>query len=177
MDRKSKQLELQDTPNKSTDVSPMVREKMVTPVPQRLIVPNISGASRIKFCGNEIKTSRYTWYSFLPISILLQFTKLGNVFWAFVAFLNFFPAIRVNSPWAVVIVLTVIVSLGVMKEGITDYMRNASDKRINNILCQKISTFDKKLTQVQLRDVHVGDILVLSDGETVPADCVLLEVN
>ena len=33
--------------------------------------------------SNRIKTSRYTWWNFVPISLLLQFTKVINCFYLF----------------------------------------------------------------------------------------------
>lgn len=71
-----------------------------------------------------IKTSRYTIWNFLPFSIAIQFTKIANVAWFIVLILNSFPAIRVNSPVVVAVVLSIIIFVGVLKEAITDFARH-----------------------------------------------------
>ena len=125
------------------------------------------------FCSNKIKTSRYTPWSFLPLTFLLQFTKLGNIVWLCVAICNFFPAVAVNQPYVIITVLSFIIVLGIIKEGITDYIRYKSDTKINAIKCEKLGQHMQVL-QVQLQDVKVGDILLLKDNQLVPADCVML---
>ena len=92
----------------------------------RFIIPTpmISVNKDSKFCTNMIKTSRYTIVTFLPLSILIQFTKIANVAWLCVMILNSFPQVRVNSPLVVAVVLSIIIFIGVLKEGITDYARH-----------------------------------------------------
>ena len=92
----------------------------------RLVVPKPTVGLRTDslFCTNEIKTSRYNWYNFLPIAIAIQFTKVANVSWLFVMILNMFPAIRINSPLVVAVVLGVILFIGVLKEGLSDLSRH-----------------------------------------------------
>ena len=42
-----------------------------------------------EFVTNKIRTARYNFFSFLPISLLIQYTKLGNVFWTIQTILQF----------------------------------------------------------------------------------------
>jgi len=93
-------------------------------VNDRTIVPNLNGdKSENTFCTNKIKTSRYTIWSFLPLTFLLQFTKIGNCIWLCVLILNYIPAISINGPAVVTAVLSIIIIIGITKEGITDYVR------------------------------------------------------
>jgi hypothetical protein len=62
----------------------------------RIVIPTLAGPGTTVFCSNKIKTSRYTPWSFFPLTFLLQFTKLGNIVWLCVAICNFFPAVAVN---------------------------------------------------------------------------------
>ena len=129
------------------------------------------------FCTNKIKTSRYTAWSFLPLTFLLQFTKIGNCIWLCVLILNYIPSIAINSPAVVTAVLSIIVIIGISKEGITDYIRYKSDKKINAVECIKIENGDQKHVPVKLQDVKVGDVLFLSDKQIVPADFVILGIK
>lgn len=65
-------------------------------------------------------------------------TKLGNLIWLFVAICNFFPVIAVNTPFTIISVLLFIILLGIIKEGITDYIRYEADKKVNAIKCDKM---------------------------------------
>lgn len=139
--------------------------------------PKVSVDEYTGFCTNEIRTSRYTVFTFLPLSILIQFTKIANVAWLIVMILNCFPQIRINSPVAVAAVLSAIIFIGVLKEGLSDWSRHKSDKRTNETPVRKIGTLEEgpnHKVNICLRDVKVGDILVLKDKEQIPADCVVL---
>jgi len=80
--------------------------------------------------------------------------------------LNSFPQIRVNSPLVVAIVLSIIIFIGVLKEGITDYARHKTDFKTNNEPVKKIGVLDKNnpdhIVKSKLMDVKVGDILYLT---------------
>jgi magnesium-transporting ATPase (P-type) len=133
------------------------------------------------FSTNRITTARYTIWSFLPLSIIIQFTKIANVAWLGVMILNSIPAVRVNSPLVVAIVLGIIIFIGVLKEGITDYARHQQDKRTNNTPVKKVGNLKKgtedHIVKTKLMDVKVGDILYLEDRQIIPADCVVLKVE
>ena len=58
--------------------------------------------------------------------------------------LNAFKQISVNSPVVVAIVLGIIITIGVIKEGISDYSRHQSDKKTNATPVMKIGTLDRK---------------------------------
>jgi P-type E1-E2 ATPase len=89
---------------------------------------------------------------------------------------NYIPSIAINSPAVVTAVLSIIFIIGISKEGITDYIRYKSDKKINAIECIKIENGDQKHV-VKLQDVKVGDVLFLSDKQIVPADCDILGIK
>lgn len=133
------------------------------------------------FVTNKIKTARYTWWNFLPFAILIQFTKIANVAWLFVAILNSIPAVRVNSPLVVAIVLSVIILIGVLKEFITDFARHKQDAKVNNTGVKKIGALDQNdpqhIIDSKLMHIKVGDILYLEDKQIIPADCVVLQTT
>ena len=80
---------------------------------------------------NKRKSTRYTWVTFFPIALALQFKKLVNIFYLITGILNFFPAIQVNSPFAVLIPTAAIMLLGVIKEFIGELKRYKEDKKVN----------------------------------------------
>jgi P-type E1-E2 ATPase len=93
----------------------------------------------------------------------------------------------VNSPLVVAIVLSIIISIGVIKEGITDYARYKNDQRTNRQKVTKLGRFgsgpvrlqdgDNRPVSTTLQDVKVGDVLLLNHGSQIPADCIVLSVT
>lgn len=73
--------------------------------------------------------------------------------------------------------LSIIVGIGVIKEGVTDYSRHQSDKKMNATPVKKIGSLEKgpnDTVNIELKDVRVGDIVVLGNKDQIPADCVVL---
>ena len=78
-------------------------------------------------------STRYTWWSFLPFSIAIQFMKLTNCFYLFTGILQTFKTIRTNSPFAIFIPLSFVVFLGVLLELLAECKRYSEDKKTNAI--------------------------------------------
>ena len=139
---------------------------------------------------NKRKSTRYTWYSFFPIAIGLQFLKVVNIFYLITGTLQTIKSIQTNSPFAIFIPLSVIIGLGVTKELIGELKRYKDDKKVNATPVTRLKSAsdgskepggsdaeENKFEQITLADIEVGDIIRISDGEQVPADCVLLKVK
>ncbi len=47
--------------------------------------------------SNKIKTSKYTWWSFVPYNIGIQFTKMANVYFLVVSILQCIPNITITE--------------------------------------------------------------------------------
>lgn len=64
------------------------------------------------------------------------------------------------------IVLGAIIIIGIFKEGITDYQRHQSDNKINATTVNKVGTLENgpnRIVKTELKDIKVGDIIILSD--------------
>jgi len=83
------------------------------------------------FPTNKVTTTRFNIFNFLPITILLQFTKVINVFYLGNAILQSFPSVSTNDPLFTIIPLSILIFLGVFKEGLADYKRYKIDKTTN----------------------------------------------
>ena len=67
-----------------------------------------------------MKTTRYSWYSFIPIALFLQFTKVVNGFYVVNTVLNSTPQISNNDPIFAFTVLAILIFIGMLKEGLAD---------------------------------------------------------
>ncbi|KAH9981426.1 hypothetical protein BGW80DRAFT_1270175 [Lactifluus volemus] len=112
--------------------------------------------------SNQVITSKYTLFTFLPRNLLEQFRRVANVFFALIAFLQFFPKFSTISPGLVLFPLLVVLSMTAIKDGYEDIKRHESDRRVNsseirvlegpgyvnhNQMVQKSKTFVRALTK------------------------------
>jgi magnesium-transporting ATPase (P-type) len=134
-------------------------------------------------------------YTFLPIVLALQFKKVINLFYVVNVLLQSIPAISVNSPYAALGPLLVVIMLGVLKELVLECQRYQADKKANSCTIEHIKTAKpySDLKQEQLDELKqgpawvfmsknervdsfkVGDFVLLKDGDIVPTDCIVLE--
>lgn len=61
--------------------------------------------------------------TFIPVSFLLQFLKVVNLFYTFNGILQFIPAISTADPIASYLPVLFVVLMGMAKEGVLEYKR------------------------------------------------------
>jgi len=79
------------------------------------------------FPSNFIKTSRYTALDFLPMALLIQFSKIANVYFLIVAVLQSLPSISPLSPFTAIAPLIFVITVSMVREGLEDLARHKSD--------------------------------------------------
>ncbi|KAM8975469.1 phospholipid-transporting ATPase VA [Pelodytes ibericus] len=124
--------------------------------------------------GNSIKTTKYTALSFLPKNLFEQFHRLANVYFVFIALLNFVPAVNAFKPELALAPVIFILAVTAIKDLWEDYRRYRSDKEINHMDCLVYSRNERKYVERYWKEVHVGDFVQLRCNEIIPADILLL---
>ncbi|KAL4077222.1 hypothetical protein V8B97DRAFT_1866494 [Scleroderma yunnanense] len=84
------------------------------------------------YCTNQVITSKYNVITFLPRNLLEQFRRIANIFFAFIAILQFFPEFATISPGLVVLPLLIVLSITAIKDGYEDFKRHQSDRHVNH---------------------------------------------
>ena len=102
----------------------------------RKVFPNFTKerkrrSGETQYATNSIKTARYTPFSFFPKALLVQYTRVGIVFWTANSILMTWDAIATNSPITVFALVAFVIFLGMLKEWYSDSKRSKEDKRIN----------------------------------------------
>ncbi|KFQ53761.1 putative phospholipid-transporting ATPase VB [Nestor notabilis] len=126
------------------------------------------------YSGNRIQTTKYTWFTFLPKNLFEQFHRLGNLYFFFLAVLNWFPQVEVFHREITMIPLIVVLLASMIKDAVEDYRKYQFDKMINS---SKTRVYDKEehaYIEKCWKDVRVGDFVQLQCNETIPADILLL---
>lgn len=87
------------------------------------------------YANNKIKTTKYTVLSFLPKNLFEQFHRFANVYFVFIALLNFVPVVNAFQPELALAPVVFILSVTAIKDLWEDYRRHRSDTEINHMDC------------------------------------------
>ncbi|KAJ0330608.1 hypothetical protein COL922a_012300 [Colletotrichum nupharicola] len=153
---------------------------------------------RKPYISNAIKTSKYNVLDFLPRQLLYQFSRLANAYMLMISILQVIPGFSTTGRFTTLIPLLIFLSLIIAKEGYYDWKRHRQDVAENNrdavVLRDAASGAKGSLplgaqyyggsnaTGLQWmrsawRDIKVGDVIMLSIDDDVPADIVLLHAD
>lgn len=133
--------------------------------------------------SNAISTTKYTIWSWLPVSLGEQFKRIANVYFAVISILmligKYQPSIFQTplDPFSTIVTFIFVLGVTCIKEGNEDYKRAKND-RVANEKMVTIITFDKDgsviETQKHTAEIKGGDIVKLM-GPTmqVPVDMLL----
>ncbi|XP_006017133.1 probable phospholipid-transporting ATPase VA isoform X2 [Alligator sinensis] len=124
--------------------------------------------------NNRLKTTKYTALSFLPKNLFEQFHRLANVYFVFIALLNFVPTVNAFQPELALAPVLFILAVTAIKDLWEDYSRYRSDKEINHMECLVYCRNEKKYISRYWKEVEVGDFVQLRCNEIIPADILLL---
>ncbi|XP_056234700.1 phospholipid-transporting ATPase VA [Seriola aureovittata] len=126
------------------------------------------------YANNKIKTTKYTLLSFLPKNLFEQFHRFANVYFVFIALLNFVPVVNAFQPELALAPVVFILSVTAIKDLWEDYRRHRSDKEINHMDCLVYSRAERRYVEKYWKEVRVGDFIRLRCNEILPADVLLL---
>ncbi|XP_045580165.1 LOW QUALITY PROTEIN: phospholipid-transporting ATPase VB [Salmo salar] len=129
------------------------------------------------FPGNSIKTTKYSFWFFIPMNLWERFHRFANVYFVGLALLNFVPAVEAFQPEVALIPICVILTLTALKDGWEDYRRYRSDRRINHTPCLIYSRKEGDFVERRWKDVRVGDFVKVVSNEILPADLLLLHTS
>ena len=84
-----------------------------------------------KYCDNSIRTSQYTFYSFLPLAIINQYKTPFNWFFLFQAIIDCTPSISSVTPVTTITPVVVVLIISLIREAVEDYRKHSNDKIAN----------------------------------------------
>jgi len=152
-----------------------------TPEPSHQLCATCN-SSKHSFVSNYISTTKYNIFSFLPLNLFEQFQKVANFYFLLIALISLTP---LSPKTAIVSVAPLVLVLGVsaIKEAFEDFRRYKQDQRINSTL---VDVWRRKCDHgnsgvrsgfegVRWSDLYVGDIVLIQEGQSFPADLILLQ--
>ena len=124
---------------------------------------------------NFISTSKYTWYNFIPKILYEQFSKMSNIYFIIIAFLQCFREIsNANGKPIILLPLCIVILVNSIKDFYEDWKRKKSDDEENN---RNVDVYDldkKEFVTKKWKDIFIGNIVKIKKNEYFPADCVLI---
>ncbi|KRX57500.1 putative phospholipid-transporting ATPase VD [Trichinella sp. T9] len=126
------------------------------------------------YANNKVKTTKYTLITFLPKNLFEQFHRLANLYFLFIALLNWVPQVEAYGKFIGLTPILFVLSITAMKDLYEDHRRFKLDKQINHRTCKIFDGITKQYKSSVWESVTVGDIIFLSCNEVVPADILLL---
>jgi phospholipid-transporting ATPase len=127
--------------------------------------------------NNEICTSKYNWITFIPKNFIEQFSKLPNVYFLLIGFLQMIPSISTSKGVPVILgPLAFILIVTALKDLFEDLKRHRQDSEENNKLVLRVNG-EGELEKVRWRELRVGDIVKIIRDEYFPADLLILKTS
>ena len=80
---------------------------------------------------NYIRTTKYTLWTFLPLSLMFQFKRLPNFYFLVQAVLNTVKVTSAMNPASAWFPLSFVLLVSIIREGVEDYSRFRTDKVTN----------------------------------------------
>uniref|UniRef100_A0A7N6F634 Phospholipid-transporting ATPase n=1 Tax=Anabas testudineus TaxID=64144 RepID=A0A7N6F634_ANATE len=125
-----------------------------------------------KFCDNHVSTTKYGILTFLPRFLYEQIRRAANAFFLFIALMQQIPDVSPTGRYTTLVPLIFILTVAGIKEIIEDYKRHKADNTVNK---KKTTVLRNGAWQTIIwKQVAVGDIVKVTNGQHLPADMVIL---
>uniref|UniRef100_A0A674NHW8 Phospholipid-transporting ATPase n=1 Tax=Takifugu rubripes TaxID=31033 RepID=A0A674NHW8_TAKRU len=115
-------------------------------------------------CTNTWLTSKYNFFTFLPLNLFEQFQRIANAYFLFLLVLQVIPQISSLSWFTTVVPLVLVLTVTAAKD--------ATDDIVSSYIVHL--RFIIKHSYEKWMDVQVGDIIKLENNQFVTADLLLL---
>ncbi|TWU74553.1 hypothetical protein ED733_006234 [Metarhizium rileyi] len=133
------QSKLRDAVNKlyqSTVVELILRRKHVAsskdgrhiPLSIENSEPLVDTRRGLSYISNNVRTSRYTVWDFVPKQLLFQFTRVGNFYFLCVGVPQMIPGLSTTGSYTTILPLLIFILLTIAKEGYDDFRRHRLDE-------------------------------------------------
>ena len=132
---------------------------------------------KIKYGENQITSKKpKKWYNYLMESLLSPF----NLILLGIILVLFYTDIYLpdKPSWANIIVILILVTISTLLEFFQVFKSNRAAEKLKEMVATTATVIrNGKKINIPVREVTIGDIVVLSAGDMIPADLRILEVK
>ncbi|KAI9143285.1 hypothetical protein BKA69DRAFT_1063329 [Paraphysoderma sedebokerense] len=94
------------------------------------------------FPNNQVRTTKYTWLTFLPKNLFEQFRNVANIYFTVLVVLQFIKILEITNPAFAALPLVCILAATAFKDGLEDFKRGVQDKRLNEEITVTLDGFE-----------------------------------
>lgn len=124
---------------------------------------------------NRVRTAKFTWLTWLPLSLYMQFKRVANTYFLVIAIVVLGLGEWSPKDWrSKVFPFACVLLWTALKDLFEDHRRKRDDHIENTTLCRRFDPSLRSFVDEKWQDLLVGDVLFLKEGETFPADLILL---
>jgi phospholipid-transporting ATPase len=132
-----------------------------------------AGRDQTAYCSNKVITARYTWYTWAPKSLIMQFIRVNNVYFLIISILTIFP-FSPKTPYSIGATLGLVLVATMIKEAYEDIARHRQDSEVNKTIVKRYSRDLARFEDIESQNIFVGDIIKVSENEPFPADLIMI---
>ncbi|KAI8981510.1 hypothetical protein BDB01DRAFT_794396 [Pilobolus umbonatus] len=147
------------------------RKRATNNAPRIIYINNKKLNDQQKFMSNSISTAKYNLATFLPRFLYEEFSKSANIFFLFISGIQQIPNISPTSRYTTLLPLVIVLLITAVKEILEDYGVHKSDKDLNARKCKILE--GSEFVEKHWRELKVGDLVRIENGEFFPADLIL----
>lgn len=121
------------------------------------------------YCSNLITSSKYNIYTFLPLQLKAQFSKIANCYFMVVAIMQMIPSWSTTGKFTTIVPLLIFMSISIAREGFDDWKRHGHDKEENN----KFTTIIEEDKDLSSFDTHSVTTIMTETMQVPPLNSAL----
>jgi phospholipid-transporting ATPase len=129
-------------------VTPPLEQEGEADIVRRIIAFNESLPLKPKYCSNRVNSAKYTWYTWAPKSLLMQFRRAANIYFLIISILTSFP-FSPKNPISLLGTFGAVLVFTMLKELYEDYYRHKADNEVNEALTLVYDKSERKFKEKQ----------------------------
>ena len=126
-----------------------------------------------KLKDNTVSTTKYNLFTFLPKGLLLQFSRLSNIYFLITAIIQSIPLISPLTSLTAILPLIFVLGVSMIREAIEDLVRNNYDNLNNEE--EVIVLRNNKFIRAMSESLRYGEIILVYENKNIPADMILID--
>ena len=132
------------------------------------------------FVTNRMNNQKYNILTFIPKVLYNEFKFFFNLFFLVIALSQFVPFLKVGFLFTYIAPLAFVLVVTLIKEGWDDFNRFRRDKNLNNEAYAVLARQEQglgRIVPIASKDIKVGHIIKITQGQRVPADLILFKTT
>lgn len=159
----------------SEEISPLSRQSTMRKYHEFLINENEGNMRNYRHKPNNIDTTKYSFFTFLPKALLFQFMRLANCYFLVIAIIQCIPIVSPLSPSTAIAPIAFVLGVSLLREAFEDYGRYKYDKFLNSetALVFRNGQWENGTSG----NLRIGELVIVEENNPFPADLILLDSN